>query len=122
MKTFELTPVNGRESFDKNLDTRELVDYRKEIEDEVLIGFNKEFKTNFDSFTELKRYIFDNDNDCAGFTESWCNEFYVIDEINELEDFFDSDKFNSGVELINSDTKLEGYKKIIFQDREFYHL
>lgn len=96
------------------IDSRDLIEERDNLKEQILDAFNEDFETDFSDFDELPTLIGDDlgevDNEeeeqqrLEDFKELWEEELKQIEEINNLEEEVEGyagDNFEDGVQLID---------------------
>lgn len=99
------------------LDTRDLIETRDELQNEILSAFNEEFETDFDSYDEIDFSNSDekyNENKLEEFQDTWSDEIEHLSEIDSIEDTFGSE-FNYGVTLVENDD-FEDYTRELLEE------
>lgn len=101
-------------------DTRDLIDERNEIKEQILDDFNERFNLEETDYDDIEMYF--NDEASENITEEERQEFYdywieeqgKIEEINDLE-YAIGDEFEDGVTLIEED-EFEDYCRDFCED------
>ena len=79
------------------IDTRDLIEERDNLKEQILDDFNDRFNTELESFDEIGTYLDDDD-----FKSYWEDEYQQIEAINEIEDEVGGE-FEDGCLLIEED-------------------
>ena len=84
------------------LDTRDLIEERDTLKQNILDAWNEEFENNqIDDFSELPTET--EDSNVAMFLERWDYDFTEIQEIDDLENEIDNGEWEYGTLLIDED-------------------
>jgi hypothetical protein len=97
------------------LDTRDLIETRESLQEEILNDFNEKFNTEFDSYDEIdwndESY---NEEDLEEFEDFWWGEKEHIEEIDQIESDLGSE-FEYGITLVKSED-FEDYTRDLLED------
>ena len=94
-------------------DTRDLLEKKEELMDEVLTAFNETFEAEVDYYEEVEQGDIP-EEDWAEFLSKWEDEIAHIDEINNLQEEISSE-FEYGETMIPED-KWEDYVRELVED------
>ena len=92
----------------KTIDTRDLIEERDNLKEQILDDFNDRFNTELDDFDEIEIYLNDEASESIkqeereDFTSYWEDEYQQIEAINEIEDEVGGE-FEYGCTLIEED-------------------
>lgn len=96
------------------INTRDLIEERDDLKEQILDEFNDRFFTELDCFEDIETYLEDEAAECHteeerdDFFDYMSDEYNAIREIDELEQEMDSYEWSFGVTLIN-DMHFEDY-------------
>lgn len=99
------------------LDTRDLIEERNELKQQILDSFLETFEHYAEQTTTFEDILFE-EEEIESWREDWEDELNEIQEINDLEDNINSyagDTFEDGVTLIDEDD-FEDYTKESLED------
>lgn len=104
----------------KTIDTRDLIEERDNLKEQILDDFNDRFNTELESFDEIGTYLNDeaseyiDEDERDDFKSYWEDEYQQIDDIDEVENAVGSE-FEYGCVLIEEDD-FEDYVKDMLID------
>ena len=90
------------------IDTRDLIEERDNLKEQILDDFNDRFNTELDDFDEIETYLNDeaseniDEDERDDFKSYWEDEYQQIDDIDEVENAVGSE-FTYGCTLIEED-------------------
>ena len=102
------------------IDTRDLIEERDNLKEQILDDFNDRFNTELDDFDEIETYLNDeaseniNEDERDDFKSYWEDEYQQIDDIDEVENAVGSE-FTYGCTLIEEDD-FEDYVRELLVD------
>ncbi|TXG86163.1 MAG: hypothetical protein E6R13_01010 [Spirochaetes bacterium] len=94
----------------KTIDSRDLIEERDNLKEQILDDFNDRFNTELDDFDEIETYL--NDDERDDFKSYWEDEYQQIDDIDEVEDEVGSE-FEYGCTLIEEDDFVEYVREML---------
>lgn len=102
------------------IDTRDLIEERDNLKEQILDDFNDRFNTELDDFDEIETYLNDeaseniDEDERDDFKSYWEDEYQQIDDIDEVENAVGSE-FTYGCTLIEEDD-FEDYVRELLVD------
>jgi len=102
------------------IDTRDLIEERDNLKEQILDDFNDRFNTELDDFDEIETYLNDeaskniDEDERNNFKSYWESEYQQIDAIDEVENAVGSE-FTYGCTLIEEDD-FEDYVEELLTD------
>ena len=101
------------------IDTRDLIETRDNLKEQILDDFNERFNTELDDFNDVVPHMEDEsnnliDDDVDDFYADWEDKFQQINEIDEVENAVGSE-FTYGCTLIEEDDFVD-YVKDLLED------
>lgn len=102
------------------IDTRDLIEERDNLKEQILDDFNDRFYTELDDFDEIETYLNDeaseniDEDERDDFKSYWEDEYQQIDDIDEVENAVGSE-FTYGCTLIEEDD-FEDYVRELLVD------
>ena len=102
------------------IDTRDLIEERDNLKEQILDDFNDRFNTELDDFDEIETYLNDeaseniDEDERDDFKSYWEDEYQQIDDIAEVENAVGSE-FTYGCTLIEEDD-FEDYVRELLVD------
>ena len=84
------------------LDTRDLIEERNELKQQILDSFLETFEHYAEQTTTFEDILFE-EEEIQSWREDWEDELNEIQEINDLEDEVGNEDFEFGVTLIDED-------------------
>ena len=97
------------------LDTRDLIETRESLQNQIIEAFNEVFNTDYQSFEDIdledteQKY---NETKLEEFNEVWTEELEHLKEIEEIETTF-SGEFEYGVTLVNDNDFVEYVEELL---------
>ena len=93
----------------KTIDTRDLIEERDNLKEQILDNFNDRFNTELNDFDEIETYASENIDDFKSYLE---DEYQQINNIDEVENTIGSE-FTYGCTLIEEDDFVEYVEEML---------